>query len=95
MKNLQSLGCEDNREILDHGGKPEEIITKKGLASIGSDAIETAIATVITENEAAVKDYQAGKKEALNFLVRQVMKHTRGRAEPKEVRKMLKEKMKK
>jgi len=81
------------REMLDHGGKPEEIIEKKGLGSIGADAIETAIEAVITENESAVQDYHAGKKEALNFLVGQVMKLTRGKAEPKEVRKMLKEKM--
>ncbi|NMX21962.1 hypothetical protein C5S30_05935 [ANME-1 cluster archaeon GoMg4] len=54
-----------------------------------------AIATVITENEAAVEDYQAGKKEALNFLGGQVMKHTRGRAEPKVVRTMLEERMRK
>ncbi|NMX21231.1 hypothetical protein C5S30_02095 [ANME-1 cluster archaeon GoMg4] len=53
------------------------------------------MATVIKGNESAVQDYQAGKKEALNFLVGQVMKHTRGRAEPKEVRTMLKAKLKK
>jgi aspartyl-tRNA(Asn)/glutamyl-tRNA(Gln) amidotransferase subunit B len=33
-----------------------------------------------------VQDYQAGKQAALNFLVGQVMKQTRGRSEPKEVR---------
>lgn len=83
------------REMLDHGGTPKEIIEKKGLGSIGSDAIEAAIEAVIEENESAVQDYQTGKKEALNFLVGQVMKHTRGRAEPKVVRTMLKERMKK
>ncbi len=81
------------REMLDHGGTPKDIIKKKGLASIGLDAIETAIATVLEENEAAVRDYRAGKKEALNFLVGQVMKLTRGRAEPKEVRTLLMKKM--
>ncbi|MHC1610897.1 MAG: Asp-tRNA(Asn)/Glu-tRNA(Gln) amidotransferase subunit GatB [Candidatus Methanospirareceae archaeon] len=81
------------REMLDHGGKPGEILTKKGLRSIGSDAIETAIEAVMKENESAVQDYRAGKKEALNFLVGQVMKHTRGRAEPKEVHRVLKERM--
>jgi aspartyl-tRNA(Asn)/glutamyl-tRNA(Gln) amidotransferase subunit B len=81
--------------MLDHGGTPKEIIEKKGLGSIGSDAIETAIEAVIKENESAVQDYQAGKNAALNFLVGQVMKYTRGRAEPKEVRAMLKAKIKK
>jgi len=83
------------REMLDNGGAPKDIIEKRGLASIGSDAIATAIATVLKENESAVQDYKDGKKEALNFLVGQVMKHTRGRAEPKEVRTRLTEKMEK
>ncbi|MBE0517588.1 MAG: Asp-tRNA(Asn)/Glu-tRNA(Gln) amidotransferase subunit GatB [Methanophagales archaeon] len=82
------------REMLDHGGKPEEILTRKGLARIGSEVIEEAIQAVIEENEAAVKDYQAGKSEALNFLVGQVVKHTEGTADPKEVRRRLEEKMK-
>ncbi len=77
------------REMLDSGGDPEAIIKNKGLASIGSEEIETAILKVMDENESAVDDYKAGKKESLNFLVGQVMKHTRGRAEPKEVRRML------
>lgn len=83
------------REMLDdsNAGTPEEIITRKGLASIGSDAMDTAIDTVINMNESAVKDYRAGKKEALNFLVGQAMKQTRGRAEPKEVRSMLEAKL--
>lgn len=83
------------REMLDNsdGSTPEEILTRKGLASIGSDAMETAIDTVINMNESAVRDYLAGKKEALNFLVGQVMKQTRGRAEPKKVRSMLEEKL--
>ncbi|MGC9444610.1 MAG: Asp-tRNA(Asn)/Glu-tRNA(Gln) amidotransferase subunit GatB [Candidatus Methanospirareceae archaeon] len=74
------------REMLDHGGSPREIIEQKGLGSVGGDEIDTAIEAVLKENEAAVQDYRAGKQAALNFLVGQVMKQTRGRSEPKEVR---------
>jgi len=77
------------RDMLDSGGDPEVIIKKKGLASIGSGEIETAILKVIDENESAIADYKKGKTEALNFLVGRVIKDTRGRAEPKEVRKLL------
>jgi len=42
------------------------------------------------ENEDAVEDYKTGKNEALNFLVGQVMRKTRGTAAPKEVNEMLK-----
>jgi aspartyl-tRNA(Asn)/glutamyl-tRNA(Gln) amidotransferase subunit B len=77
------------REVLNHGGKPDEIINRKGLASIGSAEAEKAVLEALKENESAVADYKAGKKEALNFLVGQVMKKTRGKAEPKEVRRLL------
>ncbi len=81
------------REMLDRGGKPDEIIKRKGLASIGSSEIEKAVLAVIKENEDAVEDYKAGKREALHFLVGQVMKKTKGKAEPKEVRRLLMEKI--
>lgn len=74
------------REMLDHSGVPREILEQKGLGSLGGDAIATAIEAVLAEHTAAVEDYYAGKKEAVNFLVGQVMKQTRGRSEPKEVR---------
>jgi len=81
------------REMLDHGGKPDEIIKRKGLASIGLAEIEKAVLDVIKENEDAVEDYKTGKKEALNFLVGQVMRKTRGRAEPKDVNEILKKRI--
>ena len=74
------------REMLDRGGKPDAIIKSKKLATISPAEIEVAIDAVIKDNKNAVADYLAGKNEALNFLVGQVMKYTRGRAEPKEVR---------
>jgi len=74
------------REMLDRGGKPDEIIKRKKLAAISPGEIDVAIEAVIKANKNAVADYLAGKNEALNFLVGQVMKYTRGRAEPKEVR---------
>ena len=74
------------REMLDRGGKPDEIIKRKKLATISPSEIDVAIDAVIKANKNAVADYLAGKNEALNFLVGQVMKYTRGRAEPKEVR---------
>ncbi len=81
------------REMLDRGGNPDEIIRKKGLASIDSAEMEKAVLAVIKENKAAVDDFKAGKKEALNFLVGQVMKKTRGRATPQEVHRMVREKI--
>lgn len=81
------------REMLDKGGNPEEIIKIKGLATIGLEEMEKAIVEVTEKNKGTVEDYRGGKKAALNFLVGQVMEHTRGTADPKEVRRMLLDKI--
>jgi hypothetical protein len=86
------------REMLDSSGerekqKPEEIIRKKGWGRVGVEEIEKVMEQVLKENEAAVKDYKKGKKEALNFLVGQIMKLTGGKAMPKEIHRMIREKL--
>jgi aspartyl-tRNA(Asn)/glutamyl-tRNA(Gln) amidotransferase subunit B len=55
--------------------------------------MERAVSEVLNKNKDAVEDYKRGKKEALNFLVGQVMKKTKGRATPQEVHEMLRNKM--
>ena len=79
------------REMLDVGGRPEEIITRKGLVRMRDEEIDRVIKEVIAENAPAVEDYKSGKKEALNFLVGQVMKKTRGRIDPKRAYEAIKE----
>lgn len=82
------------REKLDKGGEIEEIISRRGLFAIPREEIERYCREAIEENPKAVQDYLGGKKQALNFLVGQVMKKTRGRADPEEtgriIAKMLK-----
>jgi len=74
---------------------PRKIVESLGLLKIKSeDIVEKAVEEAIAENKQAVKDYLAGKTEALNFIVGQVMRKTKGRAEPKEVLKLIKEKLK-
>jgi len=77
------------RTMLDHGGNPREIVKQQNLLKIEDDTIEKATTEAIAENPQAVKDYQQGKKEALNYLVGQVMKKTRGRSDPKKVREII------
>jgi aspartyl-tRNA(Asn)/glutamyl-tRNA(Gln) amidotransferase subunit B len=57
--------------------------------------VQTAIAEVLTEHKGAVEDYRKGKKGAFNFLVGQVMKKTRGCADPGELNQLLVEELKK
>jgi aspartyl-tRNA(Asn)/glutamyl-tRNA(Gln) amidotransferase subunit B len=76
---------------------PAAIITRLNLGKTTGDntAIISAIEEAITENPKALEDYRAGKGGALNFLVGQVMKKTRGKADPGELNRMLVEALKK
>ncbi|MEM4565568.1 MAG: Asp-tRNA(Asn)/Glu-tRNA(Gln) amidotransferase subunit GatB [Archaeoglobaceae archaeon] len=77
------------RTKLDKGGEIEKIVAEKGLFAIPKFEIERFCREAIEENPKAVQDYYSGKKQALNFLVGQVMKKTRGRADPEETAKIL------
>ncbi|MCL7415483.1 MAG: Asp-tRNA(Asn)/Glu-tRNA(Gln) amidotransferase GatCAB subunit B, partial [ANME-2 cluster archaeon] len=81
------------RTVLDDGGTPEEIVAVKGLLRAGEDIVTTSVEEAINENPGAVSDYQNGKQEALNFIVGQVMKRTKGRADAKTVRELVLQKI--
>jgi aspartyl-tRNA(Asn)/glutamyl-tRNA(Gln) amidotransferase subunit B len=75
---------------------PEAIVRRLNLAKTTGDtgAIEIAIEEAIAENPKAIEDYRAGKAASLNFLVGQVMKKTRGKADPGTLNRMLSEALK-
>ncbi|MBA7644084.1 Aspartyl/glutamyl-tRNA(Asn/Gln) amidotransferase subunit B [subsurface metagenome] len=76
------------------GKDATKIIQEKGLTQISdAKAIETEVIKVINSNAQAVADYRAGKEQALKFLVGQVMRVTRGRANPKLVNELLKKRI--
>jgi len=67
-----------------------EIIQERGLSQISdTQEIGGIIRQVITNNAQAVADYRAGKMQSLTFLVGQVMKATKGRANPKLANELL------
>jgi aspartyl-tRNA(Asn)/glutamyl-tRNA(Gln) amidotransferase subunit B len=71
---------------------PKEIAEELGLLGVvKDDEVLAAVKQAIEENPKAVDDYLAGQKASLNFLVGQVMRITRGKADPGETVKMLKE----
>ena len=73
---------------------PEKIVKDKGLVQItDTGAIEAAVDAAIAANPKAVAEYKGGKKKAIGALVGQVMKATRGKANPQMVNKMLAEKL--
>ncbi len=72
------------------GRSPHEIVAEEGLAQIsGVDELRGIVERVIAASDRAVADYRAGKTEAVQFLVGQVMKQTKGRANPGTVRDLL------
>ena len=70
------------------------IVEEKGLKQItDSSAIEKIVAEVIQANPGQVEEFKGGKEKVLGFLVGQVMKASKGKANPGMVNKLLKEKM--
>jgi aspartyl-tRNA(Asn)/glutamyl-tRNA(Gln) amidotransferase subunit B len=95
-------GIEVLRVMLDQRHKrettetPDAIVKRLNLAKTTGDdsAIAAAIEEAVNGNPKALEDYRAGKDEALNFLVGQVMKKTRGKADPATLNRMLTEALK-
>ncbi len=75
-------------------GDPDAIIAKRGLKQIsGSSELEKICDEVIAGNARQVEDYLSGKDKAFNSLVGQVMKATRGKANPQQVSEILKRRL--
>jgi aspartyl-tRNA(Asn)/glutamyl-tRNA(Gln) amidotransferase subunit B len=82
-------------EMCISGISPDEIIESQGLKQISDDgAIEEIINSVINDNPTQVEAYLGGKDKLFGFFVGQVMKLTQGKANPKTVNAILKEKLK-
>ena len=81
-------------EVFETGKSPRRVVEQKGLAQISdSSAIETIIDQVIADNPSSAQDYRDGKKKAIGFLVGQVMRTTKGRANPQIVNQILRKKL--
>jgi aspartyl-tRNA(Asn)/glutamyl-tRNA(Gln) amidotransferase subunit B len=83
-------------ELLDSGESPEKIVREKGLEQVSdSSSIEMAIDQVLADHSQQVSDYRSGKEKVLGFLVGQIMKATKGKANPQIVNEILKKKLQK
>ena len=81
-------------EMYSTGKDPSIIVKEKGLAQISDEgALLGIIDSVIAANPQSVEDYRAGKDRAIGFLVGQIMKATKGQANPGLVNQLLKEKL--
>ena len=81
-------------EIWQSGKSADQVIEEKGLKQVtDSGAIEPLVAEVIAANPDQVAEYQAGKEKLMGFFVGQVMKASKGKANPALVNQLLKEKL--
>lgn len=81
-------------EMWKTGAEPEAIVKEKGLVQItDTAAIEKIVDTVIASNPKPVADYKGGNAKSIGFLVGQVMKVSRGKANPGTVNTLLKTKL--
>ena len=81
-------------KMMDSGKDAAAIVKDEGLTQVSDDSeLAGVVESVLKQNPAAVSDYVSGKQNALGFLVGQVMKATRGRANPAKVNTILKEKL--
>ncbi|MFC1963091.1 Asp-tRNA(Asn)/Glu-tRNA(Gln) amidotransferase subunit GatB [Chloroflexota bacterium] len=81
-------------EMFSSGKPAPQIISESGLAQISSDTeLEPIANKVLAANTQAISDFKQGKEQALTFLMGQVMKATRGQANPKLVSQLLRKKL--
>ncbi len=79
-------------EMFESKKGPAAIVSEKGLAQISDEgAIMEMIGEVLRQNEAAVADFRAGKDKAIGFLTGQVMRASRGKANPGVIQTKLRE----
>ena len=86
------------KDVLDimwsEGGRPGEIIEKKGLRQISDEAaIEALVDAVLLAHPRQVKYYEKGRTKLFGFFAGQAMKESKGRASPQKVSEILKRKL--
>ena len=81
-------------EIFENGGDPEAIVKERGHGAVSdASALEAFVEQAIAANPKSVADFKAGKKAAAGFFVGQVMKLSKGKADPKVVGKLVAERL--
>jgi aspartyl-tRNA(Asn)/glutamyl-tRNA(Gln) amidotransferase subunit B len=81
-------------DMLATGRSPEDIVREKGLVQISdASALDGVVDEVIAENADVAEDYRAGKDKALGRLVGQIMRKTKGQANPQLVNELLRKKL--
>ena len=93
-KEISSKQAKDVLEAMLEGKDPEVIVKEKGLKQVSDEgAILSIVTAVLDENPNSIEDYKGGKDRALGFLVGQVMKKSKGQANPKMASMLVKQEL--
>lgn len=80
--------------LLDEGGDPETVVRERGLAQVSdTSALEAMADEAIAANPRSVEDFRSGKEQALQHLMGQVMRLSRGKANPQVVMQILRDRL--
>ena len=78
------------KELIENGGNAADIVKAKGLVQISDEGtLRTMVTETLDANAQSIEDYKNGKDRAIGFLVGQIMKATKGQANPPLVNKIL------
>ncbi|MBO2536553.1 Asp-tRNA(Asn)/Glu-tRNA(Gln) amidotransferase subunit GatB [Rummeliibacillus suwonensis] len=78
------------KELVTNGGNAEKIVKEKGLVQISDEGALLKMVTEVLDNNAqSIEDFKNGKDRAIGYLVGQIMKASRGQANPQLVNKLL------
>lgn len=82
------------KDMFETGDSPEKIVKEKGMVQISDEnAIRDIVNKVLDENPQSVEDFKNGKTKAMGFVVGQVMKASKGKANPQLVNKLVEEEL--
>jgi aspartyl-tRNA(Asn)/glutamyl-tRNA(Gln) amidotransferase subunit B len=85
------------KEVLDvlaaEGGDPQQIVESRGLALAGADELEAIVERAMEQNADAVEQVRKGNQKAIGAIVGAVMRETKGRADGKEVQRMVRDRL--
>ena len=73
----------------------EQIVEEKNKNNLSEDELKIIINNIVDNNPASIKDFKEGKDRAVKYLMGQIMKETKGSANPELVNKLLEEELNK
>lgn len=84
------------KDLIEKGGDPEDIVKAQGLVQISDEGeLRKIVTETLNANPQSIEDFKAGKDRAIGFLVGQIMKATKGKANPPMVNKLIMEEIQK